>query len=165
MKRLEPLIFEVSSPGRKAYSLPPLEVPDKPVESMLPKNELRTVEPELRKSPRSTSIRHFTRLSQLNHGVDIGFYPLGSCTMKYSPRSTIEVSNLPGLAEIHPYAPRRPCRAHCSSCMRCSSTCARSAGWTSSPFSPPQARTVSLPASTSSGPTTGPARTTSGPRY
>jgi glycine dehydrogenase subunit 2 len=105
MKRLEPLIFEVSSPGRKAYSLPPLEVPDKPVESMLPKNELRTVEPELPEVAEVDLIRHFTRLSQLNHGVDIGFYPLGSCTMKYSPKINEEVSNLPGLAEIHPYAP------------------------------------------------------------
>jgi glycine dehydrogenase subunit 2 len=105
MKRLEPLIFEVSSPGRKAYSLPPLEVPDKPVESMLPKNELRIVEPELPEVAEVDLIRHFTRLSQLNHGVDIGFYPLGSCTMKYSPKINEEVSNLPGLAEIHPYAP------------------------------------------------------------
>ena len=105
MKRLEPLIFEVSSPGRKAYSLPPLEVPDKPVESMLPKNELRTVEPELPEVAEVDLIRHFTRLSQLNHGVDIGFYPLGSCTMMYSSKINEEVSNLPGLAEIHPYAP------------------------------------------------------------
>ncbi|MGE5580409.1 MAG: aminomethyl-transferring glycine dehydrogenase subunit GcvPB [Bacillota bacterium] len=105
MKRLEPLIFEVSSPGRKAYSLPELEVPNKPVESMLPKSELRTVAPELPEVAEVDLVRHFTRLSQLNHGVDIGFYPLGSCTMKYSPKINEEVSNLPGLAEIHPYAP------------------------------------------------------------
>jgi glycine dehydrogenase subunit 2 len=105
MKRLEPLIFEVSSPGRKAYSLPELGVPDKPVESMLPKSEFRTTAPELPEVAEVDLIRHFTRLSQLNHGVDIGFYPLGSCTMKYSPKINEEVSNLPGLAEIHPYAP------------------------------------------------------------
>lgn len=105
MMRLVPLIFEDSKPGRKSYSLPALEVPDKPVENMLPKSEFRTVAPELPEVAEIDLIRHYTKLSQLNHGVDIGFYPLGSCTMKYSPKINEEVSNLPGLAEIHPYAP------------------------------------------------------------
>jgi len=105
MMRLVPLIFEDSKPGRKSYSLPALEVPDKPVENMLPKSEFRTVAPELPEVAEIDLIRHYTKLSQLNHGVDIGFYPLGSCTMKYSPKINEEVANLPGFADVHPYAP------------------------------------------------------------
>jgi len=105
MQRLESLIFEVSRPGRKAYSLPELGVPDKCVKELLPEGELRAVAPELPEVSEIDLIRHFTRLSQLNHGVDIGFYPLGSCTMKYSPKINEEVANLSGFADIHPYAP------------------------------------------------------------
>jgi len=105
MTRLEPLIFEVSSPGRKAYSLPELGIPDVPAEKYLPSGELRTKAPELPEVSEVDVVRHFTRLSQLNHGVDIGFYPLGSCTMKYSPKVNEEAANLPGFTEIHPYAP------------------------------------------------------------
>lgn len=105
MNRLVPLIFEISSPGRKAYSLPDLEVPDKPVEELLPKEELRATPPELPEVSEVDLVRHFTKLSQLNHGVDIGFYPLGSCTMKYNPKINEEVAALPGFTDIHPYAP------------------------------------------------------------
>ncbi len=105
MRRLEPLIFEVSSPGRKAYSLPELEVPQEPVENLLPKGELRATLPELPEVAEIDLVRHFTRMSQLNHGVDIGFYPLGSCTMKYNPKVNEEIANLPGFTDIHPYSP------------------------------------------------------------
>jgi len=106
MKRLEPLIFELSSPGRKAYSLPALDVPDRSLEDLLPKGEIREKAPELPEVSEVDLIRHYTRLSQLNHGVDIGFYPLGSCTMKYSPKINEEVANLPGFTDIHPYSPK-----------------------------------------------------------
>ena len=105
MRGLEPLIFEVSSPGRKAYSLPELEVPDTCVRDFLPEGEIRKTAPELPEVAEIDLVRHFTRLSQLNHGVDIGFYPLGSCTMKYNPKVNEEVANLPGFTDIHPYAP------------------------------------------------------------
>ena len=105
MKRLEPLIFEISKPGRKAYSLPALEVEKKPLSEYLPAQELRTTPAELPEVSEVDLVRHFTRLSQLNHGVDIGFYPLGSCTMKYNPKINEEVANLPGFTDIHPYAP------------------------------------------------------------
>lgn len=105
MKGLEPLIFEVSRPGRKAYSLPELEVPDTCVRDFLPESEIRKSAPELPEVAEMDLVRHFTRLSQLNHGVDIGFYPLGSCTMKYNPKVNEEVANLPGFTDIHPYAP------------------------------------------------------------
>jgi glycine dehydrogenase subunit 2 len=105
MMGLEPLIFEVSRPGRKAYSLPELEVPDTCVCDFLPESEIRKTAPELPEVAEIDLVRHFTRLSQLNHGVDIGFYPLGSCTMKYNPKVNEEVANLPGFTDIHPYAP------------------------------------------------------------
>lgn len=105
MQRLEPLIFEISKPGRKAYSLPELDVPDKPIEELLPKREIRTKPAELPEVSEVDLVRHYTRLSQLNHAVDIGFYPLGSCTMKYSPKINEEAANLPGFTDIHPYAP------------------------------------------------------------
>lgn len=105
MRGLEPLIFEVSSPGRKSYSLPALEVEKKPMSSFLPAGELRQTPAELPEVAEVDLVRHFTRLSQLNHGVDIGFYPLGSCTMKYSPKVNEEAANLPGFTDIHPYAP------------------------------------------------------------
>jgi glycine dehydrogenase subunit 2 len=105
MSGLEPLIFEISKPGRKAYSLPGLDVPDRSLESMFPAEELRKTDPELPEVSEVDLVRHFTRLSQLNHGVDIGFYPLGSCTMKYNPKVNEDVANLSGFTDIHPYAP------------------------------------------------------------
>ena len=113
MRGLEPLIFEVSSPGRKAYSLPPLEVEKKSMSELLPESELRKTPADLPEVSEIDLVRRFTRLSQLNHGVDIGFYPLGSCTMKYNPKINEEVANLPGFNDIHPYARRDragPCR-------------------------------------------------------
>ncbi len=101
----EPLIFELSSPGRIAYSLPALDVPDRPVDSLLPPSALRTRPPELPEVSEVDVVRHFTRLSQIQHGVDIGFYPLGSCTMKYNPKVNEDAAALPGFAGVHPYFP------------------------------------------------------------
>ena len=105
MKGPEPLIFELSSPGRKAYSLPACDVPDKEVDFLIPAGFLRTSEPELPEVSEVDVVRHYTRLSQLNHGVDIGFYPLGSCTMKYIPKVNEWAARLPGFAWLHPYQP------------------------------------------------------------
>ncbi|MDQ7793012.1 MAG: aminomethyl-transferring glycine dehydrogenase subunit GcvPB [bacterium] len=104
-RRPEPLIFEMSSPGRIAYSLPALDVPDRPVEECLPAGALRRTAPELPEVSEVDVVRHFTRLSQIQHGVDIGFYPLGSCTMKYNPKVNEDMASLPGLAGVHPYFP------------------------------------------------------------
>ncbi|MFY9471065.1 MAG: aminomethyl-transferring glycine dehydrogenase subunit GcvPB [Bacillota bacterium] len=105
MRRPEPLIFEISKPGRKAYSLPALDVPAKSIDELLPQGELRKQPAELPEVSEVDLVRHFTRLSQLNHGVDIGFYPLGSCTMKYNPKINEYAANLPGFNRIHPYVP------------------------------------------------------------
>ena len=95
---VEPLIFELSSPGRRGCSLPECDVPQMP----LPQGRLRKKLPLPEVSERDL-VKHFTRLSQLNFSVDTGFYPLGSCTMKYNPKVNEEVARLPGFTQIHPY--------------------------------------------------------------
>lgn len=104
-KKVVPLIFERSTPGRRGYRLPELDVPEVPVSQLLPKEYLRTEPAELPEVSELEVVRHYTQLSRLNHGVDVGFYPLGSCTMKYNPRVHEDVTSLPGLAAIHPYQP------------------------------------------------------------
>jgi glycine dehydrogenase subunit 2 len=102
----EGLIFEKSSPGKKAYALPPLDVPDVDPSVLLGaavRNDLGNM-PEVSEIE---IIRHFTRLSTWNYGVDTGLYPLGSCTMKYNPRVNEVVARLPELAESHPYQPEK----------------------------------------------------------
>jgi glycine dehydrogenase subunit 2 len=94
----EPLLFELSSPGRVGCRLPELDVP----EASLPEKYLRQALPLPEVSEREV-VQHFTRLSQLNFGVDTGFYPLGSCTMKYNPKLHEEMARLAGFAEIHPW--------------------------------------------------------------
>ncbi len=103
MKRLEPLIFELSSPGRTAYSLPALDVPAQDPATLVPGQTLREKAAELPEVSEVDVARHYIRLSQLNHGVDIDFYPLGSCTMKYNPKINEEMANLGGFANVHPY--------------------------------------------------------------
>ena len=101
----EPLIFEKGGEGRKGYSLPRLDVEKARPEKLWPVNFLRK---DLEGFPEMSEveiIRHFTRLSQWNYGVDSGFYPLGSCTMKYNPKINEDVARLPGFASAHPYLP------------------------------------------------------------
>ena len=99
----EPLIFEVSGPGKRALELPPLDVPE---EGGLPAGvPLRQEVEGFPEVSETELVRHFTRLSQLNYCVDLGFYPLGSCTMKYNPKINEKLSALPGFASSHPLAP------------------------------------------------------------
>jgi glycine dehydrogenase subunit 2 len=100
----EALIFEQSSPGKHAWSLPPLDVPavdEGAALGALARADLGHL-PEVSEVE---IVRHFTRLSSWNYGVDTGLYPLGSCTMKYNPRVNEHVARLWELAEAHPYAP------------------------------------------------------------
>jgi glycine dehydrogenase subunit 2 len=93
----EPLVYELSSPGRSGVPLPESDVP----ETALPEGFLRDDLP-LPEISEIDVVRHFVRLSQLNHGVDTGFYPLGSCTMKYNPKVNENVARLNGFALSHP---------------------------------------------------------------
>ncbi len=93
----EPTIYELSSPGRAGVSLPALDVDP----STFPPALIRTELP-LPQLAESDVVRHFLRLSQMNYGVDKGFYPLGSCTMKYNPKINEDMARLPGFAFVHP---------------------------------------------------------------
>jgi glycine dehydrogenase subunit 2 len=99
------LIFELSKPGRVGYSLPDNDVPEVDVASIIPTEMLRQVPAELPEVSELQLIRHYTELSTRNHGIDNGFYPLGSCTMKYNPKINEDVARYPGFARIHPYQP------------------------------------------------------------
>ena len=99
------LVFEMSRPGRAAYSLPKCDVPEINLADMIPEALLRTEQPALPEVSEPELIRHFTRLSQKNYGVDAGFYPLGSCTMKYNPKMNEAAARLSGFANAHPAQP------------------------------------------------------------
>ncbi len=102
MRKAKALLFEMGRAGRRGYSLPSLDVPEKPVDELLPKKEQRKEPLELPELSEVEVIRHYTELSTRNFGVDTGFYPLGSCTMKYNPKINEEVAVLPGFAFMHP---------------------------------------------------------------
>lgn len=101
-KQDQPLIFEMSTPGRIGYSLPEMDVPEIDVNDLLPDEYLRKEEPDLPEVSELDIMRHYTALSKRNHGVDSGFYPLGSCTMKYNPKINENVARFHGFAHIHP---------------------------------------------------------------
>ena len=97
----EPPIFESGAPGRSGASLPKLDVPEVSAASLL--GELhRDVGPALPEVSEVDVTRHFTRLSRWNYAIDIGMYPLGSCTMKYNPKVNERVARMPGFAGLHP---------------------------------------------------------------
>jgi glycine dehydrogenase subunit 2 len=100
----EGLVFEKSSAGKRAYKLPPLDVPAVNAKDALG-DAFRTTDGLLPELSEIEIIRHFTRLSTWNYAIDLGMYPLGSCTMKYNPRVNEFVSRIEGLAEAHPYRP------------------------------------------------------------
>jgi glycine dehydrogenase subunit 2 len=100
----EALLFEKSAPGKRAYKMPPLDVPAVDAKTALGA-AFRTDSPGLPELSEIEIIRHFTRLSTWNYAIDLGMYPLGSCTMKYNPRVNEAVSRIEGLAEAHPYRP------------------------------------------------------------
>ncbi|MFH1386902.1 MAG: aminomethyl-transferring glycine dehydrogenase subunit GcvPB [bacterium] len=97
----EPLIFEKNTSGSNAYSLPGLDVPDQPLNKLIPE-ELIRAELNLPELSELDVVRHFTRLSQKNFSVDTQFYPLGSCTMKYNPKVNEDIARLEGFNTIHP---------------------------------------------------------------
>jgi glycine dehydrogenase subunit 2 len=104
-KTEEKLIIELSGDGKKGYTLPELDVPAADIAEIVPQNLLREETPALPQVSEAAVVRHFTRLSALNHHVDKGFYPLGSCTMKYNPKVNEETSSLPGFQGLHPLTP------------------------------------------------------------
>jgi glycine dehydrogenase subunit 2 len=102
MKQKE-LIFELSKPGRKGYSLPECDVPVQEINTLISDLYLRETDANLPEVSEVDVIRHFTALSKRNHGVDSGFYPLGSCTMKYNPKVNEDIAKLDSFQKTHPY--------------------------------------------------------------
>jgi glycine dehydrogenase subunit 2 len=98
------LIFEMGAPGRRAATLPTMDIPERPIDQLLPADLVRDEPAPLPEVSEIEVVRHFTHLAQRNFGVDSGFYPLGSCTMKYNPKVNEEMAALPGFARIHPLA-------------------------------------------------------------
>ena len=101
----EALLFELSSPGKRGYQLPDLDVPPVSPEAVLGASHVRDEIEEFPEVSEVEAIRHFTRLSTWNYAIDLGLYPLGSCTMKYNPRVNELVARTEGLAWAHPYQP------------------------------------------------------------
>jgi glycine dehydrogenase subunit 2 len=102
----EHLIFERSQEGRVGYRLPPLDVDETPLDELIPA-ELRR-DDDLEGMPEVSEVdvvRHFTRISTWNYSIDLGMYPLGSCTMKYNSRLNEKVARIAGFANLHPLAP------------------------------------------------------------
>ncbi|HSJ36615.1 MAG TPA: aminomethyl-transferring glycine dehydrogenase subunit GcvPB [Planococcus sp. (in: firmicutes)] len=98
----QPLIFEMTKEGRVGYSLPELDVPEINLADLLPEGLIREEAADLPEVSELDIMRHYTALSKRNHGVDSGFYPLGSCTMKYNPKINESVARYSGFANIHP---------------------------------------------------------------
>jgi len=102
---LEPSIFEMSRPGASGLTLPAVDVEERPLESLIPPEMLRDNLARLPEVAQMDTVRHFLRLSQLNHCIDKEFYPLGSCTMKYNPKVCDYYGMLDGLTRLHPMTP------------------------------------------------------------
>ncbi len=103
-KKIE-MIFEKSRPGHRGYELPALDVPETKLADLIPSEFLRRQNAPLPEVTEPEVVRHYTRLSTHNHHVDLGFYPLGSCTMKYNPKINEDIARYPALAGLHPDAP------------------------------------------------------------
>lgn len=103
MNEYNKLIFEISKEGRKGYTLPCCDVEEIDIREMIPEHLLSKKDISLPEVSEVDVIRHFTLLSNKNYGVDTGFYPLGSCTMKYNPKINEDMASMPSFTQIHPY--------------------------------------------------------------
>ncbi len=103
----EPLLIELSRKGRRGYSLPPMDNKIRSevnnIEESLPSEMIRRESPGLPEISEPEIVRHFVRLSQMNFAIDLGMYPLGSCTMKYNPKVSQRIARNPRMAALHPY--------------------------------------------------------------
>ena len=102
MRYYDRLIFELSKEGRVGYTLGKSSFGESGVASFVPSDLLRAEAPALPQVSEVDVVRHYTNLSQMNFGVDTGFYPLGSCTMKYNPKINEEIAGMPGFQGLHP---------------------------------------------------------------
>jgi glycine dehydrogenase subunit 2 len=104
-RRPVPVIFERGAPGRVGYSLPRSDVPDVPLDTIIPPSYRRAQPAALPEVSELDVVRHYTALSHRNYSIDEGLYPLGSCTMKYNPKINEDAARQAGFARVHPYQP------------------------------------------------------------
>lgn len=102
----EKLVFELSKKGRRAYSLPDLDVDDLDISEYIGAEYLRTEDVEFPEVSELDIVRHYTLLSKKNYSIDSGFYPLGSCTMKYNPKINEDMASNPNFSRVHPLQPQ-----------------------------------------------------------
>ena len=137
VNQTEGLIFEKSAPGKRGMELPPLDVPEVDPARTLGRDFVRGPVDGFPEVSEIEVIRHFTRLSTWNYAIDLGMYPLGSCTMKYNPRVNEYVARLDGLASEHPErSPRNSRKAACEFSTISSNACSPLRAWTRPPCSP-----------------------------
>ncbi|HDM70104.1 MAG: aminomethyl-transferring glycine dehydrogenase subunit GcvPB [Thermotoga sp.] len=98
-------VFEKSVDGRRGSSVPSSGFPKRDLDEMIPKKFIRSTPLNLPKLSEPEVVRHYTNLSRMNYSIDVGFYPLGSCTMKYNPKMNEIISRFEGFTFIHPYQP------------------------------------------------------------
>lgn len=103
MKNYNSLLIELSKKGRCAYSLPKLDIKECEIEDIIDDKYIRKEELDLPSLSELDVVRHYTQLSNKNFGVDTGFYPLGSCTMKYNPKINEDMASIPSFTKMHPY--------------------------------------------------------------
>ncbi|HVL26840.1 MAG TPA: aminomethyl-transferring glycine dehydrogenase subunit GcvPB, partial [Acidimicrobiales bacterium] len=104
-REAEPTLFELSVPGRRAATFRATGLPEWQAEELVPAQHLRAEAAPIAEVSERDLVAHFTRLSARQYSVDLGAYPLGSCTMKYNPKLCDDAASLPGLADVHPAAP------------------------------------------------------------
>ncbi len=129
------MLFERGSSGRNGVSLPPIPARHAGTED-LPAKLVRAGVDGLPEISELEIVRHFTRLSVWNHGIDTGFYPLGSCTMKYNPKSSEAIARLPGFANVHPLAPPELCQGALELMWRLERALSEIAGFDATTLSP-----------------------------
>ncbi len=133
------LIFELSKTGRAAADIPQSDIPETDIASFIDTKYLRD-NLDLPEVSESDLVRHYTNLSRRNFGVDLGFYPLGSCTMKYNPKINESVAAFPNLPRFILTRRKHLHRATCSFCTPCRESCAIFSAWLNLPYSRRQAR-------------------------
>jgi glycine dehydrogenase subunit 2 len=133
----EPTIFEFSSPGRRAASFPSTGIPEWDPAELVPAEHLRADPLELVEVSERDLVAHVTRLSHRQYSVDLGAYPLGSCTMKYNPKLCDDAAALPGLTSAHPAAPAQVTQGWLELLWRLSDTLCRVTGMHAATLQPP----------------------------
>ncbi len=131
----EPLVFERAARGRSGASLPPIPAGYEPA-AEIPAELLRAEVEGMPELGELEVVRHFTRLSAWNWGIDTGFYPLGSCTMKYNPKSSEALARLPGFAQAHPLLPASMCQGALELMWRLERALSEIAGFDATTLSP-----------------------------